>query len=159
MASLTLNYDDLFASFLGAITDYKLASLDQSDAYQLMAGYLRKTIARSYIKRLFTTSSLDDETQIFTFELRHPTNSENDEDMLEWVKLILSKGMVVEWCEPMVRSVVNMSQFFGGKENKYYSQAQHLSELRGLLEDAKLELRREIADRGYINNTYLGNVK
>lgn len=159
MASLTLNYDDLFASFLGAITDYKLASLDQSDAYQLMAGYLRKTIARSYIKRLFTTSSLDDETQIFTFELRHPTNSENDEDMREWVKLILSKGMVVEWAEPQVKSVTNMAQFFGGKEEKFYAQANHMSELRGLLEDTKLELRREIADRGYINNTYLGNVK
>ena len=159
MSLLTLNYDDLFSAFLGAITDYKLASLDQSDAYQLMAGYLRKTVARSYIKRLFTTSSLDDETQIFTFELRHPTDSENDEDMQEWVKLILSKGMVVEWAEPQVNSGLNMAQFFGGKEQKYYSQSAHIAELRGLLEDTKLELRREIGDRGLINNSYLGNVK
>ena len=159
MASLTLNYDDLFSAFLGAITDYKLASLDQSDAYQLMSGYLRKTVSKSYIKRLFTTTSLDDEAQIFTFELRHPTDSENDDDMREWVKLILSKGMVVEWCEPQVKNIVNTAMMYGGKEQKFYSQSQHLSELRGLLEDTKMASRREIADRGYINNTYLGNVK
>lgn len=159
MSLLTLNYDDLFSAFLGAITDYKLASLDQSDAYQLMAGYLRKTVARSYIKRLFTTSSLDDETQIFTFELRHPTDSENDEDMQEWVKLVLSKGMVVEWAEPQVKNVTLTSQFFGGKEQRFFAQSNQLAELRGLLEDTQNELRREIGDRGLINNSYLGNVK
>lgn len=159
MASLTLNYDDLFSAFLGAITDYKLASLDQSDAYQLMAGYLRKTIARSYIKRLFTTSSLDDETQIFTFELRHPTNSENDEDMREWVKLILSKGMVVEWATVQVQSVVNTLHGYMTKEQKFYSESAHLAELQNLLANTEKSLRTEISDRGYINNTYLGNVK
>ena len=159
MASLQINYDDLFDGFLGAITDYKLALLDQSDAYQLMAGYLKKTVSKSYVKQLFTTLSLDNDTQILTFELSHPTTNETDDEQIEWVKNILSKGMVVEWCKPIVRNVVNTSQMYSGKEQKYYSQAQHLSELRGLLEDTEHELDMEIADRGWLNNSYLGNVK
>ena len=36
-----------------------------------------------------------------------------------------------------------------------YSQSNHLAEIRGLLEDAELDLRRTIRDRGYIYNSYL----
>ena len=44
---------------------------------------------------------------------------------------------------------------FGSKEEKFYSQSQHLSELRGLVNDSRKQQRRMIADRGYAWNSYL----
>jgi hypothetical protein len=44
---------------------------------------------------------------------------------------------------------------YGGKEQKFYSQAQQLSELKDLLSTTKSEQRRIICDHGYVNNSYL----
>lgn len=156
MSSLQISYDDIFDSFLGSITDYNLASLDKSEAFQFMEGWLRKGINASYVKRIFTVSSLDDETQIFTFELKRPMEDESDDDQIEFVKGVAVKAMVIQWCEPQVRKTTNIAQFFGGKEQKFYSQSSFLSELRGLLNDTKAELRQELGDRGVVNNVYLG---
>lgn len=159
MSSLQITYDDIFSTFLESVTDYNLASLDKSEAYGLMSGWLRKGIKKSYVKRLFIESTLDDTAQIFTFQLLHPVKDETDEDQIDFVKNVASKAMIIEWCEPQVQRTTNMSQFFGGKEQKYYSQAQHLAELRGLLEDTRKELRQELGDHGVVNNTYLGTVE
>ena len=70
MSSLQLTYDDIFDSFLGSVTDYKLATLEKSSAYELMSSWLQKGVHKSYVKRLFKTSSLDNVTQIFIFELK-----------------------------------------------------------------------------------------
>lgn len=159
MSLLQLSYDDIFESFLGSVTDYDLASLDKSDAYGLMSGWLRKGVKKSYVKRIFTTSTLNDETQVFTFELKHPADGEEDEDQIDFVRNVICKAMIIEWCEPQVKRTTNTKQVFSGKEQKYYSQAQHLTELRGLLEDTKKELRQELGDRGIVNNQYLGTVQ
>lgn len=148
----SLSYDEIFSDFLGSVTDYDLASIKIDDMYGLMTEYLHKTLSQSYVRRLFSSITFDDIVQMFTFEM---ANSVDDEADLDFVRYILSKGMVVEWLKPQVRSKVNIAQFFGGKEQKWFSQAQHLSELRGLLEDTQLEMRKAIRDRGYIYNPYL----
>ena len=148
----SLSYDEIFSDFLGSVTDYDLASVNIDDMYGLMTEYLHKTLSQSYVRRLFSSVSFDDVVQVFTFEM---SNSVDDAADLDFTKYILSKGMVVEWLKPQVRSKVNIAQMFGGKEQKFYSQAQHLSELRGLLEDTQLEMRKAIRDRGYIYNPYL----
>ena len=148
----SLSYDEIFSDFLGSVTDYDLASIDIDDMYGLMTEYLHKALSQSYVRRLFTTINFDDVVQNLSFEMN---NGVDDTADLDFVKYILSKGMVVEWLKPQVRSKVNIAQFFGGKEEKWFSQAQHLSELRGLLEDTQLEMRKAIRDRGYIYNPYL----
>ena len=149
----SLSYDEIFSDFLGSVTDYELASISLDDMYGLMTEYLHKTLSQSYVRRLFSSVSFDDVIQILTFEM---ANSVDDASDLDFVKYILSRGMVVEWLKPQVRSKANIAQFFGGKEQKYYSQSQHLSEIRGLLQDTELELRKAIRDRGYIYNPCLG---
>ena len=47
------------------------------------------------------------------------------------------------------------SQMYGGKEQKFYSQANHLIEIKSMLKDCKTELRKMIRDRGYIYNSYI----
>lgn len=150
----SLAYDSIFSQFLGYISDYDIASLDFSDANEFMSECLHKALAKPYIRRLFSSSSLDDEIQMFQFEMKYVVEPSAD---LDFVQDILSKGMVIEWLQPQVKSKNLTAQIFTGKEQKFFSQANHLSELRNLLEDAQLEQRKLIRDRGYINNLYLNN--
>ena len=148
----SIQYDVIFNSFLGNITDYDFVKMSISDSYELMTEYLHKSVADPYIQHLFSSVSLDDKIQVLTFELKRSVNDEVDED---FISTALGKWMVYEWLHKQVRSVVNTAQFFGGKEQRMYSQAQHIAELRGLQDDAFSEARFFIQNRGYISNTYL----
>lgn len=145
----SISYDEIFSAFLGSVTDYDLqVNLSPSDSFALMSEYLHKSLSDPYVKHIFTTATLDDETQIFTYEL----DREEDKD---FVINALAKWMVYEWLHKEVRSRVNTAQFIGTKEQKYYSQAQHISELRALQDDALREARFYIQNKGFISNSYL----
>lgn len=111
----SLSYDEIFSDFLGSVTDYDLASIDIDDMYGLMTEYLHKALSLSYVRRLFSSVSLDDTIQIITFEVMNTVDENAD---IDFIKYILSKGMVIEWLKPLVRSKLNIAQFFGGKEQK-----------------------------------------
>lgn len=151
MASIT--YDKIFSYFLGDITDYNLYNLSQSDAEMLMTEYLHKAMAESYVNRLFSKYTLSDDVQTLEYEMIHVVGDDQDE---EFVTTAIAKWMVYEWLKRQVKSVTNTAQMFAGKEQKMYSQAQHLSELRSLQDDAFKEARFYLQDRGYIYNDYLG---
>jgi hypothetical protein len=63
--------------------------------------------------------------------------------------------MVHEWLAPIKNDIALLAQFFGVREQKFYSQAAHLAEVRAADEDAFLEARRMIRDRGAYLNDYL----
>lgn len=151
----SLSYEDIYSDFLGNMSDYQLASLNTSDAYELMTEYLQKGMRQSYVRDLFTTLTYDKTVQILSYELVDVIDEDRDK---EFVLGILSKAMVVEWLKPQVRSKINVAQVFGTKESKFFSQSSHLSEIKGLLEDTRLELRKEIRDRSSLHNSYIGGV-
>ena len=148
----SVSYETIFNLFLGSITDIKLASLEKEDAYALLTEYLHKALAASYLNRLFSTLQLDDNAKTFTFDLAYKT----EKDETEFVCNAISKWMAYEWIHNQVNSVVNTAQFFGGSEQKFYSQQAHLSELRNLEDSLYKEARHYVMDRGWINNSYLG---
>ncbi len=149
----SLKYDDIFSSFLGDVTDYNLVNLSITDATELMTEYLHKALSETYVRRLFSSAKLEDDVQTLIFEMKRASDDENDDK--EFVTHMLGKWMTYEWIHNQVRSVLNTSQFFGGAEQKYYSQSNHLSELKGLQEEVYTEARNFIRDKGYIKNTYL----
>lgn len=151
MASVT--YESIFNLFLGSITDYKLASLEENDAADLMKEYLHKALGASYLRRVFSSITLDDDSQTITYTMAQPTDDESD---LEFISNAIAKWMVYEWIHNQLNSVVNTSQFFGGAEQKYYSQANHMTELRELHDLLYKEARHFVMDRGWIHNSYLG---
>lgn len=148
----SVNYETIYSLFLGSITDYKLASLNEDDAKTLMNEFLHKSLADSYLSHLFSSFTLDDDAETFSFTLAYVTS--NDET--EFVCNAVAKWMIYEWLHSQVRSVVNTAQFFGGAEQKFFSQSNHMSELRAMQDDAYSEARRFIQDRGWIHNSYLG---
>lgn len=148
----SLKYDDIFSSFLGDITDYDLVNLSITDATELMTEYLHKAVAETYVKRLFSSVELADDVQTMTFEMKRVSDENLDK---EFVTHMLGKWMTYEWIHKQVRSVLNTAQFFGGAEQKWFAQANHLSQLKELQEQIYSEARNFIRDKGYIENSYL----
>lgn len=106
----------------------------------------------SNVRRLFSRYSADDLIAQIDCELDYPLDDETD---AQFVINILALGMVIGWTGVRLRSSLNVNQMFSGKEEKYYSQAAHLAQLRELNHEAQKELRQAIRDRGYFHNEYL----
>lgn len=149
----TVSYEKIYSQFLSKITDYNLIASDDQDVYEILRDLLYSATAKPYILKLFDEFMLDDEVIQLTYSLKHVIN-EADEDM-RFVIEVIAMGMVIEWLEPQVNSVLNTLQMFSGKEEKFYSQSNHLSELKDLLKQSEIKQRKLIRDRGYISNTYL----
>ena len=149
----SVSYEKIFELFLGNITDFKLASLEKDDAQSLMTEYLHKALAASYLSHIFSTSVLDDDTETFTYSMAYET----DNDETDFVCTAISKWMTYEWLQNQVKnSTLTQQMIFSSKEKTFYSQANHLAELRALKDDAYKEARGFVQDRGWIHNSYLG---
>lgn len=148
----SVQYEEIFNSFLGNVEDYDFNTLEEYELYEMFTEYLKKSLSQYYIATLFSSLDLDDNTETFSYELEYPINDFVDN---AFVIFILGKAMTLEWINPRVQSTTNIQQAFSGKEQKFYSQSAHISELRGLKSDIESEIRHLIMDRGYINNSYL----
>ena len=146
----SVSCETIYEMFLGNIRDNKLLSGEYSTAETFMQEWLKKAISKPYVRRLFSTLTMDEDS--LSFDLKHAVNEEADAD---FIVEVLAQGMVIAWLYPKVYSGTNIAQMFGGKEQKFYSQATHLAELRGLLEDVIISQRKLIQDRGFISNPYL----
>ena len=149
----SINYDDIFNQFLGEVTDHNLPLLSDTDANELMVGWLHKAVAEPLIRKLFGSFSIDDFIQEISYEMKNSVDEQSDE---LFIIELLAKQMAYNWANERVKSDINTSQFFSGKEVKFYSQAAHMEALRNLKFDAMNDVRRMIGDRTIGVNSYLG---
>ena len=150
----SINYETIFNLFLGSITDYNLASLEESDAANLMQEYLHKALSASYLRRVFSSISLDDDAKTITYSMANVVDKDGDAD---FVATAISKWMVYEWVSNQVNNTALTQQMiFSSKEKSFYSQQAHLGTNMSLQDMLKKEARDYVMDRGWINNSYLG---
>ena len=147
----SLKYDYIYSCFLSKVTDYKFVNIPTDDAYDLMNGWIKSAISKPYIRKEFSSIYMDNEISHINFEIKSFIDEQSD---IDYGTEIITMAMVIEWLEPQVKSVLNTAQMFAGKEQKFYSQANHLAELQTMLKDAKIEIRRIIRDHGYFNHIY-----
>ena len=150
MTSLT--YDTIYSRLFSKVEAYDFIELPEDDLNGLLCDWIHSASANPYVRRLFKTFSLDDEIQEISYEMKYSVDEFAD---VEFITEVLALGVVVAWLEPKVNSINNIAQMFGSKEEKFYSQSQHISELRNLVNDSIKKQRRMIADRGYAWNSYL----
>ena len=154
MASIVC--ENIYSMFLGYIKDYELFAQSETFAQELMGEWLKKAYSKPYVRRLFSSIAfgVDEETgeESILYEMKYTTDSSADTD---FVTDILALGMVASWLAPILRDKVNLAQFFSGKEVKWYSQSNHIDQLRAVYEEANREQRNLIRDRGFIFNSYL----
>ena len=150
----SLKLDDVYSSFLDKVTDFDIGNYEEDVQKELLIGYLKGALGIPYLRAIFTTITIDDYEETINYTLK--TEDGCDE---QFIIELLSKGMVIKWLEPQVKSKVNIAQMFGGKEQRFFSQATHLGEIKDLLENERIELNKLIRDRGSIYNPYLKRKK
>lgn len=141
---MTSSYDEIYSKFLGLITDHKLLALPKDKAYDLIKETMNLVKGRPKVNRLFSTLVYDDEIMTLSYTLRDSLNDTYDKNFVEDV---FANGMVVAWYEKLVNADVNVNMYFGDKETKFYSQANHMDSVKELLTQA-----RKFLDRDYIRD-------
>lgn len=129
-------YMTIFKRFQNKITDFKILDMDDYDVLQMMILWMDSSISK--FKKVQTDlSQRDNETLTFS------------SDLLDIEIEILSMMMVTEWLEPQLNSELYTSQFFGGKEEKFYAQSNQLEKLMTLKHDNDVACRKRLRDYGY----------
>ena len=137
-------YETIYKRFLQKITDFNLIELDDFTLDEMLNGWLKSAIVRTRA-RDSDLSKRDDDIQEF-------------EDDLSDVEIeLLALGMTRSWLDQYLNSTELVLQFVSGKEEKYYSQAAHIKELRDLRSDITLEMQKLHSYHTYTNNSYFDN--
>ena len=153
---MTSTYNDIYSRFLIKIRDYEFAGLPEPNATEQMLEWLRSALSQPYIIRIFESFSADDEIAELEYTLTSSVNEYTDKNFVEE---LLGCQMVCEWLEPRIKTSTLINQMItNSKESKWYNQKDHLAQLRELLADAENKVRSMLRDKGYIWNSYLGNV-
>lgn len=153
---MTSTYNDIYSRFLIKIRDYEFAGLPEPSATEQMLEWLRSALSQPYIIRIFESISVDNEIAEIDYTLTSSVNEYTDKNFVEE---LLGYQMVCEWLQPKLKTTTLLHQMItNSKESKYYSQSAHISELRGILADAENKVRSMLRDKGYIWNSYLGNI-
>ena len=140
-----MTYEEIYSQFYSKQTDSTFfKKYSKNEAYDLMREWLHSIVSIPYVRKCFSSITLDDDVLELTFELENSV----DED-------IFSQGMVICWMQQQIDKAISLAAVIGGKEektilNNYKNNMARLKEL-------KLQLRKTIRDYGYINNEYIGD--
>ena len=129
-------YQDIFDIFIRKVTDHDFLSLPDEDIENYCFGYLKSAIMK-FKKSKIDLTDRDDNLMQFNSTL-------GDEE-----QEILGLLMIVEWLNPQIYNIMNVKQFLGDKDFRYYSQANHLEKIMMLRDKSKEDAEREV-----INYTY-----
>lgn len=132
-------YEKIYERFLNSVTDFNLAELDDHTLNEMLKDWLYKAVVRAR-----TSSDLS----------RNNENEEFNSDLSDLDIELLALGMKLAWLDQTLGSTELTLQFVGGKEEKWFSQSAHISELRALREDVKLEMQKLHSYNTYTNNSY-----
>ena len=147
-----MTYEEIYSQFYSKETDptfFKKYSKDE--AYELMNNWLHSIVGIPYIRKCFSTITLDDEILELTFVLRNSIDEDSDN---YFVKDIFAQGMVICWMQQQIDKVTSLATVIGGKEEKTILNNYKNNIAR--LEQLKVQLRKTIRDYGYIKNDYIG---
>lgn len=145
-----LSYSTLFSRVLNKINDPKELSLDENDLFAIYTERLHSVIGKPRVRRLFSSISFDDELQELQFALNNSVDEESDTD---FVLEVLALGMIIEWLQPQVDSVLHTSVMIGGKEEKKL--LDNHKNMIDRLDSMKKEQNKMIRDYGYMYNSYI----
>lgn len=137
-------YSIIYDRALAKITDYDLAFMPEENFQLMLRGWLQSAISK-FRKCASDLSDRDDELATFNIDL--------EDEEIE----ILAMLMVSEWLDPQVNSVTLTHQFFGGKEEKFFAQANQLAEIKALRDETRTEARKLMRDYTYAHNSYFDN--
>lgn len=154
----SIKYDDVFSRFFTKVEayDFLYEQIKEETAMEFMTSWLHAALAYPHIRRVFKELSVDDDTGEITYTMDYEIDEFSD---TEFVKELLANAVLFSWLQPKVNSITTITMNFATSDSKFYSQSQHLNELRQLLSDAESRIRSLTRDRGYLYNTWLDGKK
>lgn len=133
-------YEKVYNRFLMRTTDFNLAELDDYTLNEMLKSWLNSAIIR--VRTSSDLSVRDEENEWFIGDL-------SDLDIE-----LLAMGMTLAWLDQTLNSTELTLMMLGGKEEKFYSQSQHISELRALRADTLREMQQLYTYNTYTNDDY-----
>lgn len=143
---MTSEFDEIYSRFYLRVKDYETSGLEEKLVKQMLLGYLKSTLSKPMVRRLFQSVTLDEDIEEIEYELRNSLDEDSDKDFVEEV---LALGMVVEWLSPRYHSTLLTSQLVTNSEQRFYAQSTQMNELKSMFEKAQTDLRKLIRDYGY----------
>ena len=137
------SYEVVYGRFLNRTTDFNLGDLDDNTLNEMLKSWLHSAIVRT--RTSSDLSARDDENEVFNNDL-------SDLDIE-----LLAMGMTLAWLDQTLNSTELTMMFIGGKEEKFFSQANHIAELRALRDDTKVEMQKLYTYSTYTNNSYFSD--
>ena len=137
-------YEKIYGRFSQKITDFNLPEVDDYSLEKMLLGWLNSSIV-NVRKREHNLSLRNDDAQEFY------------EDLSDLEIELLALGMKLAWIDQYLNSTELVLQFIGGKEEKFYSQSAHISELRELRKDTLREMNSLHNYDTYINSSYFND--
>ena len=132
-------YEKLYNRALARITDPLPLQFPEEDLENMLYDWLMDAIAEPVIGE-YDFEDRDDELKQFNFDISNVDQK------------IIAIHMARAWLAPQITSIESTLQVFSGKETKFYSQKEMLSEKQAL--DDKL---RKDADLLFCRGTYTNN--
>lgn len=129
-------YQDIYERFLTKIADQEFLSLPDDDIEEFCLKYLQSALLK-FKKCKQDLKNRDDNLLQFNTTL------------LEEEQEILAILMMEQWISPQVYNIMNLKQFMGDREFRYYSQANHIDKLIELRDTLKYDGEREITNYTY----------
>jgi hypothetical protein len=145
-----LPYSTVFNRVYGKIDDPRELSLDESYLTEIYTERLHNAAGNPRVRRLFSSLSLDDETQRITYELNYSVDEFADE---EFILDILSLGIIIEWLKPKVDSLNYTILAIGGSKEKVL--VNNYKNMSDRLDSLGKEQSKLIRDYGYMYNSYV----
>lgn len=147
-----MTYEEIYSQFYSKQTDptfYKKYS--KEEAYDLMKNWLHSLVGTPYIRKCFSSITLDDNILELTFKLNLSIDDESDN---YFVKDVFAQGMVICWEQQQIDKITNMAAVLGGKEEKslFNNNKNNMTRVKTL----EVNLRKFIRDYGYVYNEYIG---
>jgi hypothetical protein len=130
----------VYGRFLNSITDFNLAELDDHTLNEMLKDWLHVAIVKTR-----TSSNLT---------MRNDVDEVFNSDLSDLDIELLAMGMKLAWLDQTLNSTDNVLMFIGGKEEKFFSQANHIAELRALRADTLREMQQLYTYSTYTNNSY-----
>ena len=133
-------YEKIYNRFLNRITDFNLSELDDYTLNEMLKSWLYSAIIKTR-----TSSDL---------LARDEANEAFKNDLSDLDVELLAMGMTLAWLDQTLNSTDLTLMMLGGKEEKFYSQSQHITELRVLRADTLREMQQLYTYSTYINDDY-----
>lgn len=135
------SYEAVYGRFLNSTTDFNLVELDDHTLNEMLKDWLHSAIVKT---RTSSDLTRDDDNETFKNDL-------GDLDIE-----LLAMGMRLAWLDQTLNSTELTMMYIGGKESKFFSQANHIAELRALRADTLREMQQLYTYSTYNNNSYFG---